>query len=282
MNLKFRLLAVASAAIILFGIVPQADAQTKKSSSKKRSRVTRKAPVVRSGPETTLVGIALYDSGVKIVKKFGSPDEIQPLSIGGGGGDSGSGAGADGGGESAARGGGRKAGTGGGRSTGDVDWANQFLPDPEGPVDARQTGAPGISEDGGGGGPTGPGRGGSASPEGGGSSGDGSSTTAHFTRWIYRRAGARYGFVLDKYGKVVQIEAIGVKDAAVRTKRGIVFGSTFQQILTRYDVPEAYEIGGDQYTVRYLQKSKVAFRLSRLKANDKHRVTAIVVAAGTK
>lgn len=281
MNLNFRLLAVASAAIILLGIVPQADAQTKKSSSKRRTKVARKAPVSRSGAETTLVGISLYDSGVKIVKKYGSPDEIQPLSIGSGdsGGSGGSGGGS---GEGGSGGGGRKTGTGGGRSTGDVDWANQFLPDPDPAADARQTGAPGVSEDGGGG-PSGPGRGGGSSPEGGGGSmGDGTSSTAHFTRWIYRRAGARYGFVLDKFGKVVQLEAIGLKDPAVRTKRGIAFGSTFQQILTRYDVPEAYEIGGDQYTVRYLQKSKVAFRLSRLKANDKHRVTAIVVAAGTR
>jgi hypothetical protein len=35
--------------------------------------------------ETGLVGIALFDPGSKVIARFGSPDDIQALSIGGGG-----------------------------------------------------------------------------------------------------------------------------------------------------------------------------------------------------
>src|SRR5579863_4248150 len=40
----------------------------------------------KSGAETGLLGIHLYDSGTKIVNVFGTPNEIQAVSIGGGGG----------------------------------------------------------------------------------------------------------------------------------------------------------------------------------------------------
>ena len=45
-------------------------------------------------------------------------------------------------------------------------------------------------------------------------------------------------------------------------------------------MPDAYEISGDSIVVRYLVRDHVAFRLSRLKAKEPHKVTGIVVAAG--
>ena len=101
-----------------------------------------------------------------------------------------------------------------------------------------------------------------------------------FTRWVYNQGASRYAFVMDKFNRVVQIEAIGMSDSKVRTSRGIKFGSTFADVIKAYNAPDAYEITGDNIVVRYLVRDHVAFRLAKLKAKDVHRVTGIVVAAG--
>ena len=101
-----------------------------------------------------------------------------------------------------------------------------------------------------------------------------------YTRWVYNRSGSKYGFVLDKSNRVVQIEAIGLTNAKVKTRRGIGFGSTFAQLIKKYNAPDGYEISGDNVVVRFLVKNKVAFRLSRLGPNKPQVVTGIVVAAG--
>lgn len=260
-----RIFALSLVALLVFGTMPTADAQN-------RRRSARKAPVVKSGPETALLGIALYDSGEKIAKRFGSPDKVEPLSVnfsdeeGGGG----SGGGAEGGGPA------------GGRTTGDANWTNDMLKESqaEEAADLRQQ----SPDDGGGEAAGRGGRGGRPGRGGGGGEGggDGENQVVTFTRWIYIRSGARYGFVLDKYGKCVQIEAIGLKDPAVKTRRGVTFGATLQTIVAKYKMPEGYEIAGETYTMRYLNSAKVAFRLAKLKVNDKHRVTGIVVAAGRR
>ena len=101
-----------------------------------------------------------------------------------------------------------------------------------------------------------------------------------YTRWVYNRDNSKYGFVIDKFGRVVQIEAIGLVNPGVKTKKGIGFGSTFADIQKSYTVPDAYEINGDSVVMRYLSRSKVAFRLNRIATKKPHQVTAIVVAAG--
>lgn len=99
------------------------------------------------------------------------------------------------------------------------------------------------------------------------------------TRWVYNRPTGRYGFVFDKFNRVVQIEALGSRDSRVRTRKGVTYGATVQQLIQKYGAPDAYEIGGQHIILRYLVKDRVAFRLSRLKPKDKHRVTGVVVAA---
>lgn len=116
----------------------------------------------------------------------------------------------------------------------------------------------------------------------------GSDNKVIFTRWVYNRAGSKYGFVIDKFSRVIQIEAIGISNPRVHTARGIAFGSSFAQIIKRYNrnpdgsanAPDGYELSGDSFVVRYLVKNKVAFRLSRLGKDKPQVVTGIAVAAG--
>jgi hypothetical protein len=220
--------------------------------------------------ETKLVGISILDPGLKLLDTFGSPDEIQPLSIGGGG----VGPGGGFGGASGANAGG---GPRGGASPTSID----LIGDPfTAGATLNQRGGVNLEAGGQQGGPVGAGgTGGGVGPAGGG----GAQTDANrilYTRWVYRRGSSKYAFVVDKFNRVVQIEAIGLADSKVGTSRGIRFGSTFANVIKAYNVPDAYEISGDSIVIRYLVRDHVAFRLSRLKAKEPHRVTGIVVAAG--
>lgn len=231
--------------------------------------------------ESKLVGVSILDTGLSVLQKFGSPNDIQPLAIGGGGVGPGGGFGAaGGGGGGGGTGGFAGGGAGGGGGAGAAE--AQMIGDPFGPTATINQGGPRIAGAGASGAAAG---GGGAGGGGGGGAGVGGGTGAGgdrilYTRWIYREGASRYAFVLDKFNRVVQIEAVGLSDSRVKTSRNIKFGSTFSDVIKAYNVPDAYEISGDSIVVRYLVRDHVAFRLSRLKAKEPHRVTGIVVAAG--
>ncbi|MBS1724185.1 MAG: hypothetical protein JSS66_14675 [Armatimonadetes bacterium] len=231
----------------------------------------------KGAAETTLVGIALFDPGTKVIAKYGNPAEIQPLSIGGSGGAGGaSGGGRSGPGED-----------GGGLQNGRPSAAGlkSMIGDPfdtggdtimqQGEELSRNPNAPSFGGDDGGGSS----RGGSASMGAGGST-QGSGSVVHYTRWVYNRGGSRYAFVLDKFNRVVQIEAVGMYDGRVKTKRGAMFGTSFGSLIKKYNAPDGYEISGDTIVMRYLNMDRVAFKLQRVGAKKPHVVTGIVVAAG--
>jgi len=280
-----------------------------------------------SGAESELVGVRLYDSSLKVITLYGNPDEIQPLTFGGGQqGNSGFNGGAGFGGPGR-RGGMGPGGPGGFPGAGGPGGA----PGPLGPSTASgdesfpigsspfdfgdeafnqapmgmgngKLGRPGMAPGMGPGGPGGPGGpmggpgygGGGRSPMGGipgmpgggpGAGrtpgvGGGAAEAVTYTRWIYKRNNNQYAFVVDKNGRVLQIEAIGLSSGKVRTKRGVGFGSTFAQIVKDYSNPDGYEIAGDNIMVKYLIKDKVAFKLTRLGEKQPHTVTGIVVSAG--
>jgi hypothetical protein len=222
--------------------------------------------------ETKLVGVNILDSGMTLLTMFGSPDDIQPLSIGGAGVGPGGGFGGAGGGSPTFGG-----AAGGGGGGGGAAAAAQIFGDPFGSESLRQTaggmipgGAAGQAGSAGAAG-AGAGAGGATNPDG---------DRILYTRWVYKRGSSRYAFVVDQFNRVVQIEAIGMSDSKVGTSRGVRFGSTFANVIKAYNVPDAYEISGDSIVVRYLVRDHVAFKLSRLKAKEPHRVTGIVVAAG--
>lgn len=247
-------------------------------------------PQVRNtNAEFQLIGVRLYDTGTRVVSLYGSPDDIFGLTLGSG--DSGGGpAGGSGGGPgSGGGGGGGGAGPAAGSASGTtVTNYPDVVGDPfnMGTSNFRQF-RPGDDEgsrDGRGGG----GGGSNLSPAGapdngqgsGGGAGGAQSSRVTLTRWVYKRQNAHYAFVFDKFNRVVQIEALGINDKRVKTRKGMGFGNTVQQLIQKYGAPDAYEVGGQHIVVRFLVKDRVAFRLSRLKANDKHRVTGVVIAAG--
>ncbi len=158
------------------------------------------------------------------------------------------------------------------------------------PTDMRQQrGAPMSPEDGGGRPPSGGpppgvgGPGGSGAPGGGANTANESTT---FTRWNYTKNGTKLGFVIDKFNRVLQIEAIALENKGIQTRRGVGFGSTFSTVMKRYapggNDPDGYDLAGNHFTVRFLTRTRVAFRLTQLAAKTPHVVTGIVVSAGKK
>lgn len=242
----------------------------------------------RGTAETSLVGISLYDTGAKVVGKFGSPDDIQALNVGGGGN-----TGGPGGGNGPGGGGPSDLGGGGGlnqpATRPDRSLSEGLIGDPFNDPNFNQAAPAAVPGGGGqssrGGGPpalgdnAGPG-GGRPGAAGGGGATAGASQSVIYTRWVYNRKNSRYAFVFDKFNRVVQIEAVGMSNRSARTKRGITFGSSFASVIKAYNAPDGYEISGNHIVTRFLVRDRVAFRLSKLKADGPHVVTGIVVAAG--
>jgi len=256
------------------------------------------AGAAKAKSENGLLGVKLYDSGTRVISIYGTPDEIDAVNIGGGSTGNGSPFGSRGpsfgpGGPGGGGGGGKFGGGGprmggdsaaGGMQNGPFDFGNSLLQSSGGSM-APQGAAPAAApSEGGGFGPPGMppgarGPGGGMSPGGAPRGNGGAAENATYTRWIYKRNGSQYGFVFDKFNHVVQIEAIGLTNSKVKTSRGIGFGATFAQIIKAYQAPDGYEISGDNVLVKYLTKSKVAFRLSRLGEKQPQVVTGVVVAA---
>lgn len=288
MKTRIRMISAALAAVMVVGAV----------------QGLQQPPTVAGPKENGLAGIKLYDTGVTLINRFGNPDSIQAVGIGGagmaGGGGAGPGAGGPPGGFGGPPGAGGRAGGGGGMGGSAAEaqmnrpfaFGDDFLreqmqenlrqgrpmmPGGDDEQDVRGRGGIGGPPPGIGAPPGGPGGGGAPGGFGGGNQG-GERVT--FTRWVYNRGNSRFGFVLDKYNRVIQVEAISVENRSVRTARGITFGATFADIIKKYGAPDGYEISGDRLMVRYLVRDKVAFQLARLEQNKPQRVTGIVVAAG--
>ena len=128
-----------------------------------------------------------------------------------------------------------------GTGPGEFSFGDTFLQGMPTPAGAPGLGAPGAPPGGGPGGPPG-GPSGPGMGPGGGVPNAGGGGRILYTRWVYTRNGSKYGFVLDKSNRVVQIEAIGLTNAKVKTSRGIGFGSTFAQLIKKYNAPDGYEI----------------------------------------
>lgn len=293
---------VAAIALTSLFAVSIVDAGTfQKSKSKSKSKPKSSSSRVVSGPETGLLGVKLYDSGLRVISLYGNPDSITAV---GGSTTTAPGAGAPPGGfggpsSAGAAGGPPRGGNAGG---GSQQSAAPFIPsglvpgafgDPVpdmqrgGPAGGGNMSAPSAPP--GQGGPTsagaGPSGGGPSGPAGagGGAGGGGATESAVFTRWTYNRNGSKLGFVLDKFDRVVQIEAIGLQNQRVKTRRGVGFGSSFSSVMKAYapsNDPDGYDISGNNFTIRFLTRNRVAFRLTQLSNKKAHVVTGIVVAAG--
>ncbi len=296
-------------------LIVTTDAQAYKPKPKHKPKTTRARAF--TGAENGLIGIKLYDSGLRVLDVYGTPDQIEALSggsmsSGGGGGASGGFPGGPGGMGAPGGPGGRGMGGRGKGGGGSANSAANQMSDPfsfgdvvlnqkaggmgagAGPQAPPPGFGPGMPGQGGGGnagapgafpgagGMGGPGMAGAGGPGGAGvpGGGGGSADRVTFTRWVYNREGSKYGFIIDKSGRVVQIEAVGLDNNRVKTKRGVGFGATFMTVMKGYQQPDGYEIAGDNLTIKYLVHDNVAFRLTRLGTKKPQVVTGIVVAAG--
>jgi hypothetical protein len=233
--------------------------------------VASPAQTFRSSGETGLVGIKLYDTGMRLLQVYGDPDEILPLgAVSATGGPGGRPAGGGKLGTGGGGGGGVGGGAGGVSLNTPFDFGDQMF---------QEQGLPDLQANGGGDGGNNPPQHGPQVGGAGGGAG-GVAQAQSYLRWIYNRDGCRYSFILDKNLRIVQIEVIGLENRKVRTKKGIGFGNTFKDVMEAYSAPEGYQITGDTIVMRYLTRDKVAFRLNRLGPKKPHVVTAIVVAAG--
>ena len=252
--------------------------------------------------ETGLVGVKLFDTGMDLLRIYGNPDQMLPIGVAVGQAPRtgrgipnvpppGSGQPAPGG-----DAGGRPAELGtqaNNAPAGTFGFGDEILSF-QGPRRGSQGGgggggsAFGTGADGDPGRPAGGGGNTGTAAPGQAPAGRGSATTTvprgntglPWIRWVYKRNGCYYGFILDNNNRVVQIEAIGLQNNKVRTRRGVEFGDTFKDVMMKYNTPEGYQVNGDTIVMRYLTREKVAFRLNRLGADKPHVVTAIVIAAG--
>lgn len=298
---KFIALSAALAVVLLgTGQEAQAGDGTKvKSKGKTASKSTGEVryAVRGTGAETGLAGINLYDSGLKVLKVYGNPELISAITVASAA-DAGGGEGGPPGGFGGGRGGARPPSGGGsgpagaaaapsslGLFPGDIaGGSDQWVPVPD-----RQRGAPQAAgmdipdgPPGGGNGGGGGRAGGGAAPAGGGNTASESTT---FTRWQYTKNGTKLSFIIDKFNRVLQIEAIGLVNKNISTKRGVGFGNTFQTVMNKYapaNEPDGYDLAGNNFTIRFLTRSRVAFRLTQLGGKNPHVVTGIVVSAGKK
>ena len=285
MNKGFTLVTVIALSSVFVASIADAGAVQKKKSSGGGY----------SGPETGLLGVKLFDSGLRVISLYGNPDTI--TSVGGGSNNNAGG----GGGAGAPPGGfGGPGNAGGGGSGGATAGAQSYIPGdliPGGPfggsLPSMQRG--GAASDGGlgppAGAPQGPRAAGAAGPGGpgggsgpGGAGGGAATEAAVFTRWTYVRNGCKLGFVVDKFNRVIQIEAIGLQNQRIKTRKGVGFGSSFSSVMKAYASstvdPDGYDISGNNFTIRFLTRNRVAFRLTQLSTKKSHVVTGIVVAAG--
>lgn len=240
-----------------------------------------------SNAEFRMLGITLYQTGKQVIAKYGTPIEILALGSGGGGaaGPAGGSNNPGAGGAPGGRPGGGGGGGGGGSSLTPLIYRpGDIIGDP---FDTGETAFRQFNPDDSAGGPQGPksSGNGNAGPSGAGGGGGGGGATGTegniiFTRWVYKRGASQYAFLFDKANRVVQIEAIGLKDGNVKTRNGTTFGATFGQLIKMYGAPDGYEINGQTIVVKYLVQRRVAFRLTRLVPNQLHKVTGIVIAAG--
>lgn len=297
LNKGFALVAVLALSSVFVASI--ADAGTMQKKKKTSHKIRKSSRSGYYGPETGLLGIKLFDSGLRVLSVYGNPDTI--TAVGGGTSSSaGGGQGAPPGGFGGPGGGGKRGGGGGGATAG----AERYTPGDlvpgglDGPLpDLFQGGSPAIpggrppsaaGQQGPGGrppssgGPGGPG--GAPGAPGAGGAGAAATEEAALTRWTYNRSGSKLGFVIDKFNRVIQIEAIGLQNQRVRTRRGIGFGSSFSSVMKAYASssvdPDGYDISGNNFTLRFLTRQRVAFRLTQLSTKKAHVVTGIVVAAG--
>lgn len=104
--------------------------------------------------------------------------------------------------------------------------------------------------------------------------------TVQYVSWTYNRKESRIVFTLAPDNRVVQIEVVGQKDESIRTTKNVGLGTPFSQIIRQYGTPDRYEIGRNFVNVRYVDRERLVFRLSKTGSENIYRVVSVVLTAG--
>lgn len=100
----------------------------------------------------------------------------------------------------------------------------------------------------------------------------GNPTAGEITWWYhYPQKGLHYSFLLNKEGRVIQIQEYGWTGGS-KTRRGVGLGSSLGQIIQKYGWTNNGEPTGENLSLRYGGRNQVAFQLV------KNKVVGITVA----
>jgi len=92
--------------------------------------------------------------------------------------------------------------------------------------------------------------------------------------YIYYEPGnVTYEFMTSADGRIIQITAIGLKSANVRTARGISLGTSYAAVVEQYGYPETQSNDGNVLTMKYTDRAHVAFMIHN------NKVYGVTVAA---
>ena len=277
MILRKQIVAVALAAVVAGGAILALPAQTAQAQADQYERV--------------LAQIRLNSKATAVLKAYGNPNDVvvgdvgireapvsntiatSPAGAGGFGAPSG---GFGGLGRSGSRGfSGAPAGVGGedGGAPGGFPGASGGFP-----------GAPGGF----------PGASGASPRGGGGSTGQFGQTISNLTpqqetTWIYNRKAGKdvvsYEFLVGQGGAITQIRTIGYGGGSVQTRKGIVLGSTYKDVVQKYGYPEEQFRVGRSLIASYKNKNHVMFQFLNQRGQQENpfsagnKVIAITIAS---
>lgn len=105
--------------------------------------------------------------------------------------------------------------------------------------------------------------------------------------WVYNRKVnnnlVTYEFLIGPSGQVIQIRVTGYRGGLARTRRGVVLGSTYKDVVRSYGYPEEHIVVGRTLVASYKNKAHVTFQFmnERGQANpmdDGNKVISITIA----
>ncbi len=104
-------------------------------------------------------------------------------------------------------------------------------------------------------------------------------TDFNFTRWTFQRKSSRYSFVLNPNGEILLIEAQGLEDSKVQTKKNITLGDLFSKAIAQYGNPDKYTKIKNNLLVNYQNKYGLVLGITKENHSSKYLISQIIISA---